>query len=86
MKSQKRKAPASVESRMGGRNKKCGIVYPSAAEIRGSDAMSLHHPNSGTVALKAAGVRTNPQNNVATNLPIQGRKYTHFCPEIADAN
>jgi hypothetical protein len=28
------------------RNKKCGIVYPSAAEIRGSDAMSLHHPNS----------------------------------------
>ena len=81
-----RKAPASVESRMGGRNKECGIVYPSAAEIRGSDAMSLHQTASNCVALKAAGVRTNPQNDAATNPPIQGRKNTHFCPEIADAN
>jgi len=41
---------------------------------------------SNCVALKAAGVRTNPQNDAATNPPIQGRKKTHFCPEIADAN
>jgi len=41
---------------------------------------------SNCVALKAAGVRTNPQNDAATNPPIQGRKNTHLCPEIADAN
>jgi len=46
MNSQKRKPPASVESRMGGKKKKCGIVYPFAAETRGSNAMSLHHPNN----------------------------------------
>jgi len=42
-KSQKRNAPVSVESRT---KEKCGIVYPFAAETRGSNATSLHHPNS----------------------------------------
>jgi len=31
---------------MGGKKKKCGIIYPFAAETRGSNAISLHHPNS----------------------------------------
>jgi hypothetical protein len=39
-KSQKRKAPASVEGRMGGKKKKCGTVYPLAAQT-----VSLHQPN-----------------------------------------
>jgi hypothetical protein len=45
----KRKALASLESRMGGkreRGKERAIVYPLAAETRGSNATSLHHPNS----------------------------------------
>jgi len=45
-KSQNRKAVASVESRLGGKKKNCGIVYPFVAETRGSNAMSLHHLNS----------------------------------------
>ena len=45
-KSQKRKALVSVESRKGGKKKKCGIVYPFAAETGGSNATSLRHPNS----------------------------------------
>jgi len=31
---------------MGGKKKKCGTVYPLATETRGSNATSLHHPNS----------------------------------------
>ena len=87
MKSQKRKAPASVESRMGGRNKKCVIVYPSAAETRGSDAMSLHHQNSfklcGTESCWGSYKPTERCSNQSTN---SRKKNTHFCPEIADAN
>ena len=45
-KSQKRKASGSVESRVGGEKKKCGTVYPFAAETGGSNATSLNHPNS----------------------------------------
>ena len=44
-KSQYRKALASVEFRMGGKKKKCSIVYPFAAETRASNATSLHHLN-----------------------------------------
>ena len=35
MKSQKRKVLASVESRMGGKKKKCNVVYTFAAETKG---------------------------------------------------
>jgi len=57
--SQKRKAPASAESRKGGKKKKCGIVYPFATD-------QMLHPYmiqtaSNSVALKATGVHTNPQ-------------------------
>jgi len=31
---------------MEGKKKKCGNIYPLAAETRGSNAMSLHHSNS----------------------------------------
>jgi hypothetical protein len=41
MKSQKIKAPASAESMMEGKKNKCGIIYPFAAETRGSNATSL---------------------------------------------
>jgi len=34
---------------------------------------------SNCVALKATGVRTNPQIDAATNPPIQGRKNTVIC-------
>jgi len=64
---------------MEGKKKKCGIVYPLAAEIRGSNAMSLHHTASNCVALKATGVHTNLQIDAATNPPIQGRKNTVIC-------
>jgi len=80
MKPEKRKALTSVESRMGGKKKKCGIVYFFAAETRGSNAMSLHHPTaSNCVALKATLVHTNLQKDAATNPPIQGRKSTVIC-------
>jgi len=46
MKSQNRKALASVKFRMGGKKKKCGIIYPFAAKTRGSNATSLRHPHS----------------------------------------
>jgi hypothetical protein len=46
-KSQKKKALVSLQSRMeGNKEKKSGIVYPLAAETRGSNATSLHHPKS----------------------------------------
>jgi len=67
---------------MGGKKKKCGTVYPFAAETRGANAMSLLHPNSS----KLCGVHTNPQKDAATNTPIQGRKNSPFCPGTADAN
>ena len=73
-KSQKRKSLASVEYRMEGKKKKCCIVYPLAAEIRGPNAMSLHHPNN----FKLCGtefVQTR-RSMQATNPPIQGRKNT----------
>ena len=79
-KSQDRKASASVESSKGGKKKKYGIVHPSAAETRGSDATA-----SNCVALRATGVRTNPQNDAATDTPIQGRKNTNLCPGIGEA-
>jgi hypothetical protein len=66
-KSQKRKAPVSVESRMGGKKKKCGIVDPFAAD-------QMLHPYiiqtaSNSVALTAFGVHTNSQrcSNQSTN-------------------
>jgi hypothetical protein len=43
MKSKKRKAPASVESTMGGKKKNVALSTLFAAETRGSNAMSLHH-------------------------------------------
>ena len=79
-KSQRRKVLASVESSMGRKNKKCGIVYPSVAETRGSDVTSLRHQTaSHWAALKATGVPTNPQNDAATNPPVGGRKSTVIC-------
>jgi len=60
----KRKVPASVETRMGGKKENRGIFYPFA---------------SNCVALKATGVHTNPQKDAATNPPIQGRKSTVIC-------
>ena len=79
-KSHKRKAPASVECKMGGKKIKCGIVYPFAAVTRGSNVLSLHHSNSSNcVALKVTGVHTNPQKDAATKPPIQGRKSTVIC-------
>jgi len=41
---------------------------------------------SNCVVLKATGVCTNLQIDAATNPPIQGRKNSHLCPGIADAN
>jgi len=49
---------------VGGKKKKCGIIYPFA---------------SNCVALKATGVHTNPQKDAATNPPIQGSKNTAIC-------
>jgi len=67
-KSQKQKAPASVESRMGGKKKKYGTVYPFAVD-------QMLHPYtiqtaSNSVALKAIWVHTNSQrcSNQSTNL------------------
>jgi len=65
---------------MGGKKKKCGIVYPFAAETRGSDATSLHHPNS----FKLCGVHTNPQKDAAAN--SRKKKHCHLYMRIADAN
>ena len=64
---------------MGGKKKKCGIVYPFAAETRGSNATSLHETASNCVALKDTGVHTNPQKDAATSPPIQGRKNMVIC-------
>jgi len=87
-KSQKRKAPASVESRMGGKKKKCGTVYPWAAETRGSNAVSLHHPNSfklcGTESYWGSYTPAERCSNQSTNLGK--KKHCHLCPGIADAN
>jgi len=49
---------------MGGKKKKCGIIYPFA---------------SNCVPLKATGVHTNPQKDAATNPPIRGSKNTVIC-------
>jgi len=71
-KSQKRKAPASVESRMGPfrcwNQMLCPYIIPTA---------------SNYVALKATGVHTNPQKDAATN--SKKKKHCHLCPGIADA-
>jgi len=40
-KSQKKKASASVECRMGGKEQKCGTVYAFAAVTRGSSFQQL---------------------------------------------
>lgn len=87
VKSQKRMAPASVESRMGGRNK--NVALSTLLLLKLGDQMLCPYiiqTASNCVALKAAGVRTKLQNDAATNPPIQGRKNTHLCPEIACAN
>jgi len=88
MKSPKRKAPASVESRMGGKKKEICDVYPFAAETRGSNAMSLHHPNTfklcGTESYWGSYKPTERCSNQSTN--SGKKKHSHLCPGIADAN
>ena len=88
MKSQNRKAVASVESRMGGKKKKCDIVYPFAAETRGSNAMSLHHPDTfklcGTERKWDSYKPAERCSNQSTN--SRKKKHSHLCPGIADAN
>ena len=75
-KSQKRKASASVEPRMGGKKKNSGIVYPTAAEMLHT---YINQTASNCVALKVTGVHINPNKDAATNPPIQGRKNTVIC-------
>ena len=79
-KSQKRKAPASVESRMGRKKNKCGILSPLLLKLEDH----MLHPYIiqtalNCVALKATAVHTNPQTDAATNPPIQARKNTVIC-------
>jgi len=73
---------ASVESRMGGKNKKCGLVYPFAAEIRGSNATSLH-PKSfklcGTESYCGSYEPIERCSNQSTNL--RKKKHCHLCKE-----
>jgi len=70
------------------KKKKCGIVYPFAAETRGSNATSLHHPNS----FKLCGTERNwcsykPVERCSNQYTISRKKeHCHLCPEIADAN
>ena len=71
----KRKSLASVESGMERKKKKCGIVYPLATVIRGSNAMSLIiQTASNCVPLKATEVRTNLQIDAATNPQFKEEK------------
>jgi len=85
IKSQKRKASASAESRIGGKKKKCGIVYPFAAETRGSNAMSPHQKasNCGTESYWGSYKPTKSCSNQPTN---SRKKNTHLCPGIANTN
>ena len=81
----KKKAPPSVQSRMGGKKKKCGIVYPLLLKLE--DQMVCPYTiqtASNCVALKAAVVHTNPQKDAVTN--SRKKKHGHLCPRIAGAN
>ena len=69
--SPKRKGLASVQSRMGGKKKKCGLS--SLLLLKLWEQMLCPYINqtaTNCVALKATGVHTNPQNDAATNPPI----------------
>jgi len=84
----KRKSLASVESKMEGKKKKCGLVYHLAAEIRGSNVMSLHHPNSFKLCGTESYWGSYKPANLCSNQSINSRKkkHCHLCPGIADAN
>ena len=76
-KSQKRKALASLESRMGGKKRKKVTLL-----LKLGDKMLrpyIIETASKCVAMKADGVHTNLQKDAATNPPIQGTKYTVIC-------
>jgi hypothetical protein len=69
---------------MGGMKKKCGIVYPLAAETKGSHATSLSFKLCGTESYKGSYKPTGRSSKQSTH-SIK-KKHCHLCPGIADAN
>ena len=86
--SKKSQEKVSVESRMLGKKEKMWHCLPFAAETRGSNAMSLHCPNSfqqcGTESYWGSYKPTGRCSNQSTN--SRKKKHRHLCPGIADAN
>jgi len=61
---------------MGGKKKKCGIVYPFAAETKGLHATSLSFKLCGTESYKGS---YKPGEDAASSPPTEVRKNTVIC-------
>ena len=86
MKSQNRKALASVEPRVEGEKKK-NVAFSTCLLLNLGDQMLgpyIIQTASNCMALKGTGVHTSLQKDAATNL--RQKKHCHLCPGIADAN